>query len=155
MLERHALEHFVLRADHLRSEAAVYLPKSVFLVKILTIMPRQSTTPHPAVRRLLADLGQNIRLARLRRGFSMELVAERAGMSRTTLRAVESGEPGVTLGSYANVMHSLGLHADLGLVARDDELWRKLQDAKLSTRRRAPKRPAAASSVKAGKKDAE
>jgi transcriptional regulator with XRE-family HTH domain len=103
-------------------------------------MPRPTTSPHPAVRRLLRELGENIRLARLRRGFSMALVAERAGMSRTTLRAVESGEPVVTLGSYANVLHSLGLHEDLGLVARDDELGRKLQDAKLPTRRRAPRR---------------
>ncbi|HEX9619010.1 MAG TPA: helix-turn-helix transcriptional regulator [Polyangiaceae bacterium] len=103
-------------------------------------MPRKSASPHPAVRRLLRGLGENIRLARLRRGFSMELVAERAGMSRPTLRAVESGEPGVTLGSYANVLHGLGLSEDLALVARDDELGRKLQDAELPTRRRAPKR---------------
>ncbi|MFC1643087.1 helix-turn-helix domain-containing protein [Myxococcota bacterium] len=108
-------------------------------------MPRRSTSPHPAVGRLLRELGENLRLARLRRGFSMELVAERAGMSRTTLRAVESGAPAVTLGSYANVLHSLGLHEDLGLIGRDDELGRKLQDAKLPTRRRAPKRSGAAS----------
>ncbi|NOY89659.1 MAG: helix-turn-helix transcriptional regulator [Deltaproteobacteria bacterium] len=104
-------------------------------------MPRKTTAPHPSVQRLLRALGENIRLARLRRHFSMQLVAERAGMSRTTLRAVERGEPGVTLGSYANVLHSLGLHEDLALIARDDELGRKLQDAKLPTRRRAPKRP--------------
>ncbi len=103
-------------------------------------MPRKSASPHPAVQRLLKELGENLRLARLRRGFSMELVAERAGMSRPTLRAVESGEPGVTLGSYANVLHSLGLHEDLALVARDDELGRKLQDAQLPIRRRAAKR---------------
>jgi transcriptional regulator with XRE-family HTH domain len=103
-------------------------------------MPRKSKSPHPAVRRLLEELGESIRLARLRRGFSMALVAERAGMSLPTLRAVEHGEPSVTLGSFANVLHSLGLHEDLALVGRDDELGRKLQDAKLPTRRRAPKK---------------
>jgi transcriptional regulator with XRE-family HTH domain len=95
----------------------------------------------PSVRRLLAELGENLRLARLRRRFSMELVAERAGMSRATLRAVERGEPAVTLGSYANVLHVLGLHGDIALLARDDLLGRKLQDAGLPARRRAPKRP--------------
>ena len=92
------------------------------------------------IRRLLRELGENIRLARLRRGLPMRLVAERAGMTPTTLRAVEKGEPGVTLGAYANVLHSLGLHEDLGLVARDDDLGRKLQDANLPMRCRAPKR---------------
>lgn len=104
-------------------------------------MARKTTIQLPSVSRLLGELGQNIRLARLRRGFSMQLVAERAGMSRTTLRSIERGEAGVTLGAYANVLHCLGLHEDLALVARDDELGRKLQDAGLPTRRRAPKRP--------------
>jgi transcriptional regulator with XRE-family HTH domain len=108
----------------------------------LTVMARKTTAPAPSVQRLLRELGENIRLARLRRGFSMRIVAERAGMSRTTLRSVERGEAGVTLGAYANVLHSLGLHEDLGLLARDDELGRKLQDLKLPVRRRAPKRKA-------------
>ncbi len=97
-------------------------------------MARKTTVQHPAIQRLLADLGENIRLARLRRGLKAQMVAERAGMSRTTLRAVERGEAGVTLGAYANVLHVLGLHADLALLGRDDELGRKLQDADLPSR---------------------
>ncbi len=92
------------------------------------------------MQRILAELGENIRLARLRRGFSAQIVAERAGMSRTTLRSVESGSAGVTLGAYANVLHCLGLERDLSLVARGDELGRKLQDAGLPQRAKARRR---------------
>ncbi len=104
-------------------------------------MARRTTIQQPSVQRLLRELGENIRLARLRRGLSMSLVAERAGMSRTTLRGIERGDAGVTLGAYANVLHSLGLHEDLSLVARDDELGRKLQDATMPTRARSRRKP--------------
>lgn len=100
-------------------------------------MPKTTRAPHPSVQRLLAELGENLRLARLRRGFSMRLVAERAGISRKTLYSIERGDPGVNLGSYASVLHSLGLHQDLGHLARDDELGRKLQDAELTVSKRA------------------
>jgi len=103
-------------------------------------MARSTTPQQPSVRRLLVHLGERIRLARLRRRFSMGLLAERAGMSLPTLRAIERGDAGVTLGAYANALHSLGLHEDLALVARDDELGRKLQDARLPTRGRAPRK---------------
>jgi transcriptional regulator with XRE-family HTH domain len=99
-------------------------------------MPRTTTPSIPAVSRLLAEVGENIRLARRRRGLSAELVAERAGMSRPTLRAVERGDTGVTIGAIANVLHSLGLERDLSLLARDDEVGRRLQDAALSPRKR-------------------
>jgi transcriptional regulator with XRE-family HTH domain len=100
-------------------------------------MPRTTTAPLPAVRRALAELGRNVRLARLRRKLSAELLAERAGMTRPTLRAIERGEPSVALGAVANVLHSLGLEGDLRLLARDDELGRKLQDAELEVPTRA------------------
>lgn len=93
----------------------------------------------PSVQRLLEDIGENIRLARLRRQFSASLIAERAGISRNTLRAIERGDPSVQLGAYANVLFSLGLEKDLRHLAKDDELGRKLQDAGLPTRARAPK----------------
>lgn len=103
-------------------------------------MARPTTLPMPATARALRELGENIRLARLRRRISSELLSQRAGISRPTLRKIERGDPRVTLGAYANVLHSLGLERDLGAVARDDELGRKLQDAGLEPKRRAPKK---------------
>ena len=81
------------------------------------------------------------RLARLRRKLSLELVAERAGISRATLISIEKGTPTVSIGSYAAVLHALNnMDSDLLLIAKDDEFGRKLQDLALPTRRRAPKK---------------
>lgn len=99
-------------------------------------MGRLSSPALPALSRILSELGENIRLARLRRRLTLTQVADRAGMSRPTLGAIEKGEPGVTLGSVANVLHCLGLEKDLVLIARDDALGRKLQDAELPIPRR-------------------
>ena len=99
-------------------------------------MPRTSSTPLPRVSRVLAELGHNVRLARIRRKLSAELVAERAGMSRPTLRAVERGDAGVTLGAVANVLHSLGMIDDLARVGRDDVLGRQLEEAELGAKKR-------------------
>lgn len=85
-------------------------------------------------------MGEQIKLARLRRDISSELAAERAGISRATLWNVEKGSPSVAIGIYAAVLHALnGMDTDLLLVAKDDELGRKLQDLKLTTPKRASK----------------
>ncbi len=85
----------------------------------------------PPMERRLSRLGERIRTARLRRRLSAKLVAERAGMSVMTLRNVESGGMGVTIGAYAAVLHVLGLDGDLDAVAESDTLGRNLQDATL------------------------
>ncbi len=95
----------------------------------------------PKHERLLNELGENIRLARLRRDLSSEQIAERAGIARNTLIKIERGDKGVAMGMYLRVLVALGLQDDLLLVAKNDILGRKLQDAKLTTPQRATKRP--------------
>lgn len=103
-------------------------------------MGRKAVVLLPSTERLLRTLGEQIQLARLRREFPAELVAERAGISRASLWAVEKGSPSVAIGIYAQVLMAIGMDDDLLLVAKDDELGRKLQDANLTRRKRAPKK---------------
>lgn len=107
---------------------------------ILTIMGRSTVTLLPALQESLSTIGENIRLARLRRRLSAEQISERAGITRPTLRGIERGDPSVSFGAYANVFFCLGLEKDLALLGNDDELGRKLQDVQLTTKRRAPRR---------------
>ncbi|MGH8278936.1 MAG: helix-turn-helix domain-containing protein [Gammaproteobacteria bacterium] len=103
-------------------------------------MPRISPTLLPRLIRLLRELGGKLRAARLRRAYTAETVAQRAGIGRPTLLRVERGDPAVALGVYARVLQALGLENDLGQIAANDELGRKLQDAGLGQRVRAPRR---------------
>lgn len=103
-------------------------------------MSKRTTIIMPGTEKILSQMGEQIKLARLRRQFPADLVAERAGISRATLWAVEKGTPTVAMGTYAAVLHALnGLDRDLLFIAKDDELGRKLQDLNLLTRKRAPK----------------
>lgn len=102
-------------------------------------MPRRTPLVLPRLSRVLAGVGENIRKARLRRAYSSETVAQRAGISRRTLYRVERGDPAVSLGIYARVLQALRLENDLSSIAADDALGRKLQDASLEPKRRAPK----------------
>lgn len=94
----------------------------------------------PPLLRQLEELGARVRLARLRRRFTAESVASRAGITRMTLYKVEKGDPGVRLGVFASVLRVLNLQADLDILAKDDELGRKLQDLNLPVRKVAPRR---------------
>ena len=95
----------------------------------------------PSTEDVLRTLGEQVKLARLRRNLTADLVAERAGISRATLWKVESGNPAVAMGIFAAVLHALNnMDQDLLLVAKDDEFGRQLQDLNLITRKRATRR---------------
>lgn len=94
----------------------------------------------PKLGKILTTMGENIKLARLRRKLTMEQVSERAGISRSTLWQVEKGLPNVTMGIYIHVLFVLGLEKDILLLAGDDILGQKLQDNAILVKERAPKR---------------
>ncbi len=100
---------------------------------------KKAITSSPLTRRLLISLGDNIKMARLRRNLSLRSVAERAGVSLNTIVAIEKGGPGVSIGAIANLLHCLNLAEDISLLAKDDLLGRKLQDLELTPKKRASK----------------
>lgn len=103
-------------------------------------MERKRPAIFPRVKRNLAVFGTNLKLARLRRKISAELMAERADISRTTLYEVEKGTETVSIGAYISVLRVLGMDEEITKLALDDELGRKLQDIGLLVKKRAPKR---------------
>ena len=100
-----------------------------------------SMMPIP-VRRALRKLGQDIRDARLRRRIPTAVMAERASISRTTLNKIEKGDPGVSLGNYANVLFVLGMAERLGELAdvKTDIVGLELEEERLPQRIRRPRR---------------
>jgi len=93
-------------------------------------MNRQATL-FPKQENALKIMGENIKLARKRRKLTQKLISERTGLSRVTLGKIEKGVSSVSIGHYQVVLAVLNLENDFSKVAQDDELGRKIQDAKL------------------------
>jgi len=99
-------------------------------------MAKKTSPLLPSTAELLNQFGERLRLARLRRKLTSKQVAERAGMSPMTLRSLERGGDGVTMGAYLAVMQVLGIELDINLLGQADTLGRELQDARLSPKAR-------------------
>lgn len=85
-------------------------------------------------------VGEQIKLARLRRNLSIAQVAERATCSSLTVSRIEKGAPTVAIGIYLRVLYALQLDDDILLLAQKDEIGRALQDLALKRRERASKK---------------
>jgi len=94
---------------------------------------KRSAVIFPKHQKVLNQLGENIKLARLRRNYTQSLISQRTGLSRLTIRKIESGDSKVSLGHYVAVLGVLGLVDDFAKIASDDELGRKLQDIQLTS----------------------
>ena len=85
-------------------------------------------------------VGEQIKLARLRRNLSVAQVAERATCSALTINRIEKGTPTVAIGIYLRVLYALQLDDDILFLAQKDEMGRALQDLALTRRERASKK---------------
>lgn len=85
-------------------------------------------------------VGEQIKLARLRRNLSIAQVAERATCSSLTISRIEKGTPTVAIGIYLRVLYALQLDDDILFIAQEDKLGKSLQDLNLKTRERASKK---------------
>jgi transcriptional regulator with XRE-family HTH domain len=92
--------------------------------------------------RALRKLGQDINDARRRRRITIELMAERAGLSRATVGKIEKGDGSTSIGGYASVLFVLGMEGRLGdlVDSAHDLVGRRLEDEKLPQRVRIPHR---------------
>lgn len=105
---------------------------------------RPSSAPPPIpVRRALNKLAHDIRDARRRRRIPVAILAQRASISRTTLRKIETGDAGVSLGNYATVLFVLGMIDRLTDLAdpKNDTVGQELEEEHLPERIRLSRRP--------------
>ena len=79
-------------------------------------MPKRRPQITVSAQRALRKLGADIRVARKRRRLTVQLLADRALISPTTLAKIEKGEPGTAIGFYASVLMVLGLIERLGML---------------------------------------
>jgi transcriptional regulator with XRE-family HTH domain len=95
---------------------------------ILFSMPKRTPPIFPATAKQLTLLGERVRAARLRRRMTQAALAMRADVSLPTLRKLEQGEASTSVATLLRALQVLGLEKDIDLLAKDDEVGRRLQD---------------------------
>lgn len=85
-------------------------------------------------------VGEQIKLARLRRNLSIAQVAERATCSLLTVTRIEKGTPTVAIGIYLRVLYALQLDDDILMLAKEGVIRKVLRDLSLKKRERASKK---------------
>jgi transcriptional regulator with XRE-family HTH domain len=91
------------------------------------------------VRNAVKDLGERIRVARIRRRMSQDELADACGIGRRTLYRIESGETGIAVGNIFAVLWKLGLLGTARSLADpdQDEHGKILEAARMPRRVRA------------------
>jgi DNA-binding XRE family transcriptional regulator len=98
-------------------------------------MKNRVNLPIPAIK-ALRKMGKDLSDARRRRRITIELMAERAGVSRATIGKIEKGDPTTSIGGYASVLFVLGMTDRVGdlVDATHDLIGRRLEDERLKWR---------------------
>ena len=137
----HIISIFIIFASLNELLESKAIGRTALHLKIQTMAKNTMGTKLPRkLAQKMEFMGEQIKLARLRRNLSIAQVAERATCSPLTVARIEKGSPTVSIGIYARVLYALQLDDDLLLIAKEDTLGRNLQDLSLKHRRRASKK---------------
>lgn len=121
-----------------------YINKNAYICILYDMLPMTKSTIGNRLPRKLEQkmqaVGEQIKLARLRRNLSIAQVAERATCSPLTVSRIEKGAPTVAIGIYLRVLYALQLDDDILWLAKEDKLGRALQDLSMRRRERASKK---------------
>ncbi len=101
----------------------------------MTRLSKISESMPAAVEEVLIQLGNSVRIARLRRKLSREQLSERIGISRHVLADIEKGKPTTAIAAYLGALWALGLLDEMRKVADPD----RDEEGKILERARSPK----------------
>jgi transcriptional regulator with XRE-family HTH domain len=91
---------------------------------------------------LLVELGKRLRAARIERNDTMDVFAQRLGVSVGTVRAMERGAPTVQVGAWLNALWILNrLDALTAVLEAQGSLLDRIRAEEKGLRQRASRRP--------------